>query len=359
MQVRKYKANTIHDAVNLVKQELGPKALILSTRKMRARKGTPPYKAREFFEITAMPPSSSTEQALMNERDHGFLDSVKSELMSIKEMIFLLSRSGRLEEGFRLNPGAIEVYGRLIRSGIAEPYAQLFLEKGGALKQNGELPSKDLHERVFKEVMKVIDVTDPFSHDRGQVISAIIGPTGVGKTTTIAKLAANLSLKQKKSVGLISIDNYRIAAVDQLKIYAGILGIPCFAALNGAELEFALSRMKEKDVILMDTAGHGHYDVERIEGLRELIGGYLPVSTHLVLSAVTNELEMQRAAQNFGRLDFSSYIFTKTDETQARGVIINQLLKLRMPISFITTGQRVPEDMFKATKTGILRLLFG
>lgn len=358
MQVKRYQANTIHDAVNLVKQELGPEALILSTHKMRAGKGAPSYKAQEFFEITAMPPPSSTGRALIDERDHDFLGSLKSELMSIKEMIFLLSRSGRLKEGFRLNPGAIEVYGRLIRSGIAEPYAELFLEKGGAFKENGELPSKDLHERVFKEVMKVIEVTDPFSHDRGQVISALIGPTGVGKTTTIAKLAANLSLKQKKSVGLISIDNYRIAAVDQLKTYAAILGIPCFAALNGAELGFALRRMKEKDIILMDTAGHGHYDVERIEGLRELIGSYLPVRTHLVLSAVTNELEMERAAKNFGQLKFSSYIFTKTDETQARGVIVNQLLKLRTPISFITTGQRVPEDIFKASKTGILRLLF-
>jgi flagellar biosynthesis protein FlhF len=358
MQVRKYKASTIRDAVNLVKQELGPEALILSTRKMRAAKGTPSYKAQEFIEITAVPSPSSTRQVLIDKKDHDSLGALMSELMSIKEMIFILSRSGKLEEGFRLNPGAIQVYGRLVRSGIAEPYAQLFLEKGGAFKENGELPSKDLYERVFKEVMKVIEVTDPFSHDQGQVISALIGPTGVGKTTTIAKLAANLSLKQKKSVGLISTDNYRIAAVDQLKTYAGILGIPCFAALNGAELEFALRRMKEKDVILMDTAGHGHYDVERIERLRELIGSYHPVRTHLVLSAVTNELEMEHAAKNFGRLKSSSYIFTKTDETKARGVIINQLFKLRMPISFITTGQRVPEDIFKATKTGILRLLW-
>ncbi|MCK4727341.1 MAG: protein FlhF [Desulfobacterales bacterium] len=295
----------------------------------------------------------------MDERDHGSLSLFESELMNIKEMIFLLSRSGTLAEGFRLNPGAIEVYGRLIRSGIADSYAQLFLEKAGAFKENGKGPSKDLDERVFKEVMKVIEVTDPFSHDRGQVVSALIGPTGVGKTTTIAKLAANLTLKQKKSAGLISIDNYRIAAIDQLKTYAGILGIPCFAAFNRTELEFALRRMKGKDVILIDTAGHSHYDVERIEGLKELIGSSLPVRTHLVLSTVTNELEMERAAQNFSRLEFNSYIFTKTDETQARGVIISQLFKLRMPISFITTGQRVPEDIFKATKTGILNLLFN
>lgn len=358
MQVRKYKAGSIHDAINLVKQELGPDALILSTRKTGPGKGPQSYKAKHLFEITAMPASYSGRAAVIDGRNHDFFGSLRSELMSIKEMIFLLSRSGRLEQGFRLNPGAIEVYGRLIRSGVAEPYAQLFLEKGGAFKEDGELPSKDLHERVFKEVMKVIQVTDPFSHDSGQAISALIGPTGVGKTTTIAKLAANLTLKQKKSVGLISIDNYRIAAVDQLKTYAAILGIPCFAALSSSELEFALERMKEQDIILMDTAGYSHYDVERIEGFRELIGSYLPVRTHLVLSAVTNELEIERAAKNFGRIDFSSYIFTKTDETRTRGVIINQLLKLGMPISFVTTGQRVPEDIFKATKTGILGLLF-
>ena len=358
MQVRKYKAGSINGAINLVKQELGPDALILSTRKMRAGKGPQSYKVKHLFEITAMPASYSGEGAIIDGRNHDFFGSLRSELMSIKEMIFFLSRSGRLEQGFRLNPGAIEVYGRLIRSGIAEPYAQLFLEKGGAFKEDGTLPSKDLHERVFKEVMKVIQVTDPFSHDSGQAISALVGPTGVGKTTTIAKLAANLSLKQKKSVGLISIDNYRIAAVDQLKTYAAILGIPCFAALSSSELEFALERMEKQDIILMDTAGYSHYDLERIEGFRELIGSHLPIRTHLVLSAVTNEFEMERAAKNFGRIDFGSYIFTKTDETQARGVIINQLLKLSMPISFVTTGQRVPEDIFKATKTGILGLLF-
>lgn len=360
MQVRRYKARTIHDAVNLVKQELGPEALILSTRKKRDGKKALSYKTQEFFEITAAPPPSFTKRAPMDKRAHGSLSSLESELMNIKEMIFLLSRSGTLAEGFKLNPGALEVYGRLIRSGIADSYAQLFLEKAGAFKEDGKGSPKDLDERVFKEVMKVIEVTDPFSrHDRGQVVSALIGPTGVGKTTTIAKLAANLTLKQKKSAGLISIDNYRIAAVDQLKTYAGILGIPCFAAFTRTELEFALRRMKGKDVILIDTAGHGHYDVERIEGLKELIGSYFPVRTHLVLSTVTNELEMERAVQNFSRLEFSSYIFTKTDETQARGVIISQLFKLRMPISFITTGQRVPEDIFKATKTGILHLLFN
>jgi flagellar biosynthesis protein FlhF len=277
--------------------------------------------------------------------------------MSIKEIILLLSGSTALEEGFRLNPEAIRVYGRLIRSGIAEHNAQLFLGKAGVLKENAGLCFDDLCKRVLKEIMNAIEITDPFRNDLGQVVHALIGPTGVGKTTTIAKLAANLSLKHKRKVGLISIDNYRIGAVDQLGTYAGILGIPCIAAFNRAEFECALERLREKDVILVDTAGHGHYDAERVEGLRKLIS-HLPVQSHLVLSSVTNGVEMERAAENFRKVKFSSYVFTKTDETRARGVIINQILRLRMPISFVTTGQKVPDDIIKATKKDVLRLLW-
>lgn len=359
MKVKRYRAGTIAEAVNLVKRDFGPDALILSTQKLPNEKGSLAYRGEELFEVSAVADRTHKDSIRPGRTsDPCSLSSLKSELMSIREMIFLLSRSGHLMEGFRVNPGAIHLYAKLIRSGVAEPYAQLFLEKGGAFKENGRLSSNDLHERVLKEVLKVIEVTDPFSQSERQIIAAFVGPTGVGKTTTIAKLAAELSLKQKKTIGLISVDNYRIGAIEQLKTYAGILGVPCFPAFSRADLEFALRRMKEKGVILIDTAGQSHYDMARMEEMRERIGRDRSINIHLLLSAVTSECEMERAARNFGLLDFSNYIFTKTDETRARGVIINQLVKLKMPVSFITTGQRVPEDIFKATKKGILRLIF-
>jgi flagellar biosynthesis protein FlhF len=261
-------------------------------------------------------------------------------------------------EGFRVNPGAIDLYAKLIRSGIAEPHAQSFLEQAGGFEAHEHLSSSDSFKHVLKEISKVIDVVDPFTAGQRQIVGAFVGPTGVGKTTTIAKLAADLSIKQKRTVGLISIDNYRIAAIDQLKTYASILGVPCFPTYNSADLKFALRRMKDKDAILIDTAGQSHYDIARIEETGTLIGHDGSINSHLVLSTVTNEFEMEQAAKNFHPLSFSSYIFTKTDETRVRGVIINQLLKLRNPVSFITTGQSVPEDIFKATKKGILRLIF-
>jgi flagellar biosynthesis protein FlhF len=246
----------------------------------------------------------------------------------------------------------------MIRSGIAEANAHSFLNSGGALEENAHSEFEDLHERVLQEILKVIDVTDPFGRSKDQTIAAFVGPTGVGKTTTVAKLMANFSLKQKRSVGLISIDNYRIGAMEQLKTYASILGVPCFPAFTRSDLQFALKRLKDKDVILIDTAGQSHYDMQRMEELARLVISNSCINCHLLLSAATNESEMDSAAKNFGMLNFNSYIFTKTDETKARGVIVNQLLKLKKPVSFITTGQRVPEDIFKATRTKILNLMF-
>jgi flagellar biosynthesis protein FlhF len=357
MEVKRFRASTIQEATNLVKRDLGPDALILSTRKLHKKEESSAYKAQALFEISAVAGGTCRDSIRVNPSDAASMDSLKSELMSIKEMIFLLSSSRHLMEGFVANPGAIELYAKLIRGGIAEPYAQAFLKKGGAFEEDTQSDSNDLYERVLKEILRVIDVTDPFGRSEGQVVAAFVGPTGVGKTTTIAKLVADLSLRQKKTAGLISIDNYRIGAVEQLKTYAAILGIPCFSTFSCADLKFALRRLKEKDVILIDTAGQSHYNTARMEEMAEMISNDCSIESHLLLSASTSESEMDSAARNFGRLNCKSYIFTKTDETKARGAIINQLLKLRMPISFVTTGQRVPEDIFKATKTGILGLI--
>jgi flagellar biosynthesis protein FlhF len=357
MEVKKYRAGSIQEAINLVKADLGSDALILSTRKLSRQKGPSGFKGQALFEIDAMVGGRRCDSFGLNPSDLSNLDSLKSELRRIKTMMLPLNQSSHLMTRFKSHSEAIDLYAKLIRHGIAGPHAETFLSRGGAFSQDGQSVSHGLHEGVLKEVLNVIDVTDPFAQGDGQIVAAFVGPTGVGKTTTIAKLAADLSLKHKKHVGLISIDNYRIGAVEQLKIYAGILGVPCFRAFSGADLRSALGRLSQKDIILIDTAGQSHYDTARMEEIEALIGGDQSIKSHLLLSAATSEVEMDAAATKFGRLNFSSYIFTKTDETKTRGIIINQLLRLRLPVSFVTTGQRVPEDIFKATKTGILRLV--
>jgi flagellar biosynthesis protein FlhF len=349
MQVRKYQAGTIKEAIAMVKNVLGPEAMILSTKKLGGKD------ENSLFEIAAVP--AGDHNAHTNPSP---LREVKSELMSIREMIYLLNHSGGTLERIILNPALTNLYAQLIRSGVKDHYAKLFLEKAGALNGAPAAPVRAICERAIQAIMQAIEVKDPFTPgDKKQVVAAFVGTTGVGKTTTIAKLAAQLMLKAEKKVGLISIDNYRIGAMEQLKTYAHILGVPCFPAFTRKDLLFALKRMERTDVVLIDTAGQSQYDTGRIEALKKMMTNDLAISSHLLLSVATTESEMNQTAVNFSPLGFQSYIFTKIDEAESCGSVINQIMSLQAPISYLTTGQNVPEDIERAHKGRILRLLLN
>jgi flagellar biosynthesis protein FlhF len=255
-------------------------------------------------------------------------------------------------------PGALDLYTKMIKNGVNDHYVRIFFERTGAFNGHPVNDIKRVKELALKEIMKTIDVKDPFDiKENNQIIAAFIGTTGVGKTTTIAKLAAKLMLERAKKVGLISLDAYRIGAMEQLKTYANILGVPCFQAFQKKDLLFALRRMEGKDVVLIDTAGQSQYDRSRLDELRRLIPGDLNISTHLLLSIATAESEMNKAADNFRCLNYQSYIFTKKDETQKCGIILNQIMKQSLPVSYITTGQNVPEDIEQAERTKLLKLI--
>jgi flagellar biosynthesis protein FlhF len=349
MQVKKYQARTIKEATAKVKDVLGHDALIISTEKIKGNGN------HSLFEITAIPPKDD----ISNEHSD-LVGEVKSELMSIKEMLCLVNHCGGFSEKLLFTPGILNIYTKMIKNGVNEYYARLFLERTGAFNGHFDDGMNNIKEKVFKEIMQVLKTKDPFNvGDNRRLIATFIGTTGVGKTTTIAKIAAQLMLKYQKKVGLISIDAYRIGAMEQLKTYADILGIPCFRAFKKKDLLFALQRMEGKNVVLIDTAGQSHYDMSRIEELKRMMPGDMNISTHLLLNVATRESEMNKAAVNFSSLNFLSYIFTKTDETERCGSIINQVMKLNLPISYITNGQKVPEDIERADREKVLKLLFS
>ena len=347
MQVKKYRARTIKEASAKVKKVLGPDAMILSTQKIsKTGEG-------DVFEITAL-----TGAKNISDESPNMLGEVKQELMSIKEMLCLLNNSGVFVEKLITYPGALDLYTKMIKNGVNDHYVRIFFERTGAFNGHPVNDIKRVKELALKEIMKTIDVKDPFDiKENNQIIAAFIGTTGVGKTTTIAKLAAKLMLERAKKVGLISLDAYRIGAMEQLKTYANILGVPCFQAFQKKDLLFALRRMEGKDVVLIDTAGQSQYDRSRLDELRRLIPGDLNISTHLLLTIATAESEMNKAADNFKCLNYQSYIFTKKDETQKCGTILNQIMKQSLPVSYITTGQNVPEDIEQAVREKLLKLI--
>ena len=349
MQIKKYQARTIKEATAKVKNVLGHDAMIISTKKIKGNGKD------GLFEIAAIPPKDNISSEYSD-----LFGEVKTELMSIKEMLYLVNHCGGYSEKLLLTPGILNLYARMIKNGVDDYYARLFLERSGAFNGHSDDGLNNFKEKVFKEIMQVIKTKDPFDvADNRRLIAAFIGTTGVGKTTTIAKLAAQFMLKSGKKVGLISIDAYRIGAMEQLKTYADILGIPCFRAFKKKDLLFALKNMEGKNVILIDTAGQSQYDMSRIEELKRMMPGDMNISTHLLLSVATRESEMNKAAVNFSALNYLSYIFTKTDETERCGSIINQVMKLNLPISYITNGQKVPEDIERADKEKILKLLLS
>jgi flagellar biosynthesis protein FlhF len=186
---------------------------------------------------------------------------------------------------------------------------------------------------------------------------ALAGPTGVGKTTTIAKLAATYKLRHGKTVGLITCDTYRIAAVDQLRTYANIIGVPLHVALTSAEVERACEALKDCDAILIDTAGRSQRDAGRISELQQILDAASPHQTHLVLSMATSESVMGQAAERFASIRPDRVIFTKLDEAVNFGAMVNIARKINTELSFVTTGQEVPDHIEPSNADRLARLV--
>lgn len=176
-------------------------------------------------------------------------------------------------------------------------------------------------------------------------VFTFVGPTGAGKTTTLAKLAAQFSIFHKKKVALITIDTYRIGAVDQLKIYGDILGIPLEVVMTPKELKEAVYRQRDKDAILIDTAGRPSKNRMSIAELRSFLDVIAPAETFLVLSCTTKDRDLVSIVEDFKALNYTKLIFTKTDETEALGSILNIAHATGTPVAYITNGQSVPDDI--------------
>lgn len=191
----------------------------------------------------------------------------------------------------------------------------------------------------------------------GKVV--LVGPTGVGKTTTIAKLAGRLALVEKKKVGLITIDTYRIGAIEQLKTYAEIMNIPFKVVITIKEMENAIESMEDCDVVLIDTTGRSSKNTMQISELRAFVQKANPDHVNMVISATTKNKDIKGILKGYSELEYESVIVTKLDETTAYGSIYNISRNSNKPISFITIGQNVPDDIKLSTKEELTRFILG
>lgn len=195
--------------------------------------------------------------------------------------------------------------------------------------------------------------------DGRPLVIAMVGPTGVGKTTTLAKLAATFKLNHGKLVGLITADTYRIAAVDQLRTYADILGLPMHVALTPAEMKRSIQAMSDRDVILIDTAGRSQRDVNRLSELKRFIAAANPHEVHLVLSSTAGEKVLLQEAQAFSQVGVHKIVLTKLDEAVTFGVLVNAMRQIGKQLSYVTTGQEVPDHIEIGSAERLANLVLG
>jgi len=371
MNKKIYRAENIQLAIANIKQELGSDAMILNTRKISPNHLDPYSKnAKTMFEIEASVPEYTDHnpqpEKLFQATDYNNVtESIKDDIADIKDMISIAGFSNGMHDMVCNHFESVGILASLLRAGISETRAG-FIIKQASLRMDKNIDKgskiKSLKKYVMKQCLNQISTKDFFNRDNNSGVphvAAFVGPTGVGKTTTIAKLAALLTFERKMKIGLISIDNYRVGAFEQLKAYASIMGLLCVPAFSTQDLSCALDRMKSMDIVLIDTAGHSHFDKVKINEILKLIQTDFAISTHLVLSVTSESTIMKDAAVAFCAFNPDTLVFTKIDETKRCGKIMDQVIDIKLPVSLITNGQRVPEDLIVPDRGKLLKIILG
>ncbi len=257
----------------------------------------------------------------------------------------------------------VDVYTRLIQQEVAEGLARRIVEEVASALPAGESDASAVlgavQQRIALMLPKGESVSVPRRKASGPCVVALVGPTGVGKTTTVAKLAATWKLKHGLKVGVVTLDTYRIAAVEQLRTYANIIGTPLEVVARPAEMRPCLERLSGCDVVILDTAGRSQRDDEKLTELRMFLHEAQPDEVHLVLSSTCHQRVLDQTVERFNVLNPGMVIFTKLDEAVGYGTLLNVAERLSKQISYITTGQEVPHQIEPGDARKLASLVMG
>ena len=353
MLIKKFTAKNYADALEQVKRELGDDALIMSTRSIKPNSPLSGRSISNKVEITAAiefeePVAANLESELgLNEGDG----------LDMKSLIFNLLSETSQAQTLGLKPSQFETYSHLVKNGLNEQLASKILKK--SIGENDEKPAKE-KMRAMNLMKKVIPFEGEINlQTEGPKMVAFVGPTGVGKTTTIAKVAADYAIRKNKKVALVSLDTYRLGAVDQLQIYGDIMQLPVEVAGGKSELREIVNKHSDKDLILIDTTGRSHRDKDYSGQLKEILDAVGGVETHLVLSATAQENLFSMTYQQFLPLGVDRVLFTKLDEGLNFGPLFNFSVRNRVPLSYFTAGQNVTEELEVAEPDKVISLIFN
>jgi len=392
MDIRTYRAGTMREALILVRRELGPDAAVLHTREVRTRRLFGWLAGPRQIEVTASagvnvpsrlplrpshaaaalpaalpaepsarstpPPARTAPPEPPHDRD---LEDMRGQLTNLQSLVRQLCQRPGAADHRDLPDALFRLYTDLIDLDLDEDLARELVDRVRA-EVNGEEMEDPLlvRARIARIVEAQIAVTGPISvATGGRRLVALVGPTGVGKTTTIAKLAANYRLREKRQVGLITVDTYRIAAVEQLRTYADIIDLPMQVVSTPREMREAVRRMAHLELVLMDTAGRSPKDEVKIRELRAFLTEAGADEVHLVLSSVASPRTLEQTAERFAPVGPTALILTKLDEAGGLGNLLPLLRRSNLPLSYLTNGQNVPDDIETADPARLARWMLS
>jgi flagellar biosynthesis protein FlhF len=417
LRVKKFTGVEMPEILEKIREELGPDAVILSTRKIAKGEGSFGMFSRQLLEVTAaadldidkpkapminVPPPRTMnpyqEKNPYQERDtyqeksrtqdnkkaQGMFLSLQAEIDSLREELAVVggvkrnqdieplaksiksleTKIDRLNdntariETLGLSPKFRELSNRLEDMDLDAAlgarifgYLQKKFEEGAIKEGNEEAALAELITRTVK-------TSEPVKKE-GKKVWAFVGPTGVGKTTTVAKLAARMALEEGMRVGLITVDTYRIAAVEQLRTYANIMDVPLRVALGPEDFKDAVKEYENYDIILVDTAGQSPRDEAALGELLKMFPPEVNTMVHLVLSVTTRTRDLENIMKHYSPVKAQRLVLTKLDETQCHGPLLQLPVVSKLELAFMTTGQNVPDDLEGATPEKVASYLLG
>lgn len=379
MKMKKYNAPSIAEAMKMIRADLGEDAVILNSKVVTKKKYFGLVKEKSFEVVAgvdrvekqppvsplpdfAAPVSSYKEIAASPAKEQETADNqmneeLKKEIADLKSIMQSLQRhSIQSQYPDELLP-FIDFLKRqeLSKELITAISDELFQH----FKNNSqEISFQDMRavaEDYLREQLKGVEIGG-LTYDKKYI--NILGPTGVGKTTTIAKMAARSVLEKKKKIGFITTDTYRIAAIEQLKTYAGLLQAPIEIVYNAEDYKNALNKLDHLDIIFIDTAGRNYKEAKYVEDLQRLINFTDQAESFLVLSLTAKEKDIEAIVDQFKEIPIKKFIFTKLDETNSIGTMFNLMIKYKKGLAYYTNGQEVPEDIEQPDLENLFELFF-
>ncbi len=372
MKVKKYIAPTMPEVMKKIRKDLGKDAVILNSKEIRTG-GFFGFFTKPSLEVVAAldPEPIYTEKSKDTDQFKKTTRPIRDEKNSAKEynrfeygemQSLLRSLANEKSHSNHLPPDILKIMNQLEEQGVQQELRNV-ISKQMLKKWYQENSEQEANEKLLNWLREVLLSILPekgfggFQYDKRFL--NLIGPTGVGKTTTIAKIAADAVLNKKKKTALITTDTYRIAAIEQLKTYAEILNIPLEVAYNHEDFNKAKQKFHDYDVILVDSAGRNFKNAKYVADLEHIYQFNEEMENYLVLSLTSKHADMVKIVSQFEKVPIDKLVFTKKDETETYGDILNICHQTGIGVAYITIGQNVPDDIKEGSRQHILNLVIG